>query len=173
MFDLALTEQGDILFERNLIKDTGLKVSFNFANSKTLRVNFKVEDYVPLIQTNHSLKVSFEIERLNEYDQVVTLNESDAKIQAIKIRLQTALGSLPFYPTIGSELEIYKHKSLNNKLIQKAIQDAVTKAISDLITNPAIRLEAVSGTNGKEYVQKLVIYIYEDEMLIYKYDLKG
>ena len=57
--------------------------------------------------------------------------------------------------------------------VTKAVTETVTKAISDLITNPAIRLEAVSGTNGKEYVQKLVIYIYEDEMLIYKYDLKG
>jgi phage gp46-like protein len=100
------------------------------------------------------------------------LNEHDSKIQAIKIRLQTTLGDIAGNTDIGSKLELVKHKESTDESVLSSIKTYVTEAIADIISDPEIIIKpVVSISNG--YEQKVIIYIYENEMLIYKYDLKG
>jgi phage gp46-like protein len=170
MFDLALTEKGDVLFQNDTKQKMPLVISL--CPREALKITLSAEGFLPLEQSNNALKISFDCKTDVEYKKAIMLNEHDSKIQAIKIRLQTTLGDIAGNTDIGSKLELVKHKESTDESVLSSIKTYVTEAIADIISDPEIIIKpVVSISNG--YEQKVIIYIYENEMLIYKYDLKG
>lgn len=173
MFDLALTEKGDIIFQQNTSKSNPFKICFTVSNGKSIRIQFRTEDCSPLIGSNNGIKISFNIGKTKNNKKAIIFDDRDAKIQAIKIRLQTALGDTAGRQSLGSKLETVKHKQLYNKSVQQQVITMVKEAIQDITPKVEVRVKPMAVKSGTGYVQKLIIYIYEYDILIFKYDLKG
>jgi phage baseplate assembly protein W len=173
MFDLALTEKGDIIFQQDTNKSNPFKICFAVSNGKAIRIQLRTEDCSPLLGGDNGIKVSFNIGQTKNNKKAIIFDDADAKIQAIKIRLQTALGDTAGRQSLGSELETVKHKQLYNDDVQQQVITMVKEAIQDIIQNAEVRVKPVAVKSSTGYVQKLIIYIYEYDILIFKYDLKG
>lgn len=172
MFDLALTEKGDLIFQQNINRAKPLKIQFSLTSTKTLRISFQTRDFNP-ITNNTGIKISFNIGSNQYKNKAITLNNIEAKIQAIKIRLQTSLGDISGRPNIGSALEFIKHKSLTDISTHSQTVSIVKTAIEDIVKDPKVIVKPVVSKRNGKYSQKLVIYIYENDILIYKYGLRG
>lgn len=173
MFDLALTERGDLLFVNDDTKRDPLKIKFNITNGKSLKIGFLIEDSTQVLPGENSLKIRFNMNALKNNKTGVTLNDVESKAQAIKIRLQTPIGDIANSTGIGSYIELIKHKNLNSLNVQKQLATIVKNAIVDIISNPEIVVTPDVHITERGYAQKLVIYIYDKDLLIFKYEIKG
>jgi phage baseplate assembly protein W len=172
-FDFALTEKGDILFKQNTSKSKPIKICFAITNGKAIKIKLRTEDCSPLIGSDNGIKISFNNGQNENNKKAIIFYDNDAKIQAIKIRLQTALGDTAGRQSLGSKLETVKHKQLYDKNVQQQVISMVKEAIQDIMPNADVRVKPVATKSDRGYTQKIVIYIYEYNILIFKYDLKG
>jgi hypothetical protein len=169
LFDLALTEKGDLVFKQNTQKENPLKISFIVGKAKAFKIGFQIEDCNRLTCSN-GIKIGFDIDESRYSNSAIILNDYDAKIQAIKIRLQSAVGEIAGHPELGSMLELAKHLSLNSQKIQTQVVSIVKKAIADILPDANVVVKPSVINNGKGYDQKLIIYIYDNDILIFKYN---
>jgi hypothetical protein len=173
VFDLALTSNGDLVFEKNTAKPNPLKISFNVSNGEVMSLKFKIEDCPTIVGGDNSIKISFDIKNPLRDKRVMILSDSAAKVQAIKIRLQSALGEIAERGTIGSKLELVKHRQLYEKSTSTDAVTFVKEAIADILPDAEVRVNPSVTIDDSGYEQKLSIYIYDQGFLIFKYDLKG
>jgi phage baseplate assembly protein W len=172
MFDFAITQTGDLIFtESNYIKKP-FKIRFAITKAKVLRVKFDLSDCYDEPQVQNGIKVTFNIENVRKDKKAALVFDEQAKTQAIKMRLATALGEVVDRESIGSTLEMYKHKPLFEKSTINGITAAVIDAIKDIVSNVQVKVMPVVNTSAG-YSQDMAIYIYEDGFLVFKYDLKG
>lgn len=171
MFDLALSKNGDILFEQNVDKTMPLKISFFISKANPLRVSFYTDECFPANKPVGALAISFEIEDTPGDKKGVVLSEEQAMAQLIEFRLNSAKGQILDRESIGSQLEYVKHKPLHDSVIQTLAMTYVKEAIADIMPNAEVNVEAAITYDGG-YSQGLNIYIYNEGLLIFKYQLK-
>lgn len=173
MFDLALTEKGDIVFQQNINRQKPFKICFVVSKGKAFKINFRTEDCSSLVASSNAIKISFDIGKKENNKKAIIFYDQNARIQSIKIRIQTALGDVAGRQSLGSSLETVKHKQLHDKKVQQQVITIIKEAIQDILPNADVRVKPVATKSDRGYVQKLVIYIYEYNILIFKYNLKG
>lgn len=169
MFDLAITESGDLMFLEEDKKEKDFKVTFNISAGKTLKLSFKVDNSSTIQKrTNEDLVVSFKIRNKVNNKKALTVSNNNALIQAIRIRLLTSIGEIKIRPEFGSKLELVKHRPLYDKKVQITAAEYIKDAISDILPSATIKVKPVINHN-MNYSQCLCAYIYKGDKMIYKH----
>lgn len=173
MFDFALTETGDLVFEKSESQTKPLRISFSVSDTVAFKIGLRTEDCEPLVGSANSMKISFDVNGDRRYVRALLLDDADARIQGIKIRIQTVVGDIAGRTAIGSRLEKIKHKPLYDKSVAAQAVEIVKEAIYDLMPDAIVKVqpEVVKGVKG--YTQRMSIFIYEDDILIFKYGISG
>jgi hypothetical protein len=135
-------------------------------------MKFKLEDCPALVGSPNSIKISFDVNQIQNNKKAMIIYDSEAYIQAIRIRLQSTLGEIASRETIGSKLESVKHKLLYEDSTSDKTVTYVQDAIADILPNAEVRVQPSVVRNEHGYCQNLSIYIYNSGYLIFKYDLK-
>lgn len=138
MKDFYLTPRGDLSIDNISTDHKKLEINFMTSFSNALCLNFFIED----VQNNKfsptCLQVNFEV-LLPSYDkEIKVISGDECMVQAIKIRLNSALGSIRENLDIGSTLEELVHKLIDNPNIVSSLKTSIANAISDIIPNPVI-----------------------------------
>lgn len=170
MFDFALSQSGDLIFIEK--QNTRPLFKLSFTTAKTLKLIFDVSDFDPISNNSNGIKISLNVKDLDNNKRAMILYDTNAKTQLLRIKLNTALGELPQRLDIGSKLDLVRHKPLYDPKTLSLAQSYIKEAIVDLFPNAEVRVTAsVDKTNG--YAQQLNIYIFDNDLLIFRYSLKG
>lgn len=138
MKDFYLTPRGDLSVSSINTETNRLEINFVTSKSNALCLNFYIEDvYFDKLSTT-SLFVNFNIEKPNYDKQIQLVSGDECMQQAIKIRLNSALGSIRGNVDTGSTLEEYVHELVDNKNIVDSLKMSIANAIKDIIPNPTI-----------------------------------
>ena len=164
--DLAINETGDLLFEEKpKISFPTQKIQFNLSkNSRAVKINFALSCESQPIQSNNSLKISFNIQESN---QIIasTCKNNELIAQMIRNILQTDLYELPERQDFGSKANSYKHMNINGENI-KNFKSYLSSVLSNYILNPEIEIyPTINETNG--YMQTLHVDVYSNNSLIF------
>lgn len=168
MYDLLLTDKGDIVFDEIENTKKLLEIDFVVSTSKVLNLDFYTENLEDK-KYEKGLMIEFYIaKRLhNKKDKGVTDNAY--KEQQIRIRLNTVLGTLEGNENIGSRLQLLKHKLVDDSRVEADLRKYITEAISDIVADPIIEIKQ-SETAYLNYTNNLEVTIIDSENK-YKYTL--
>ena len=167
--DFALNDNGDIAFVQSSRKSEAFQLDFLIANSNSLKLDFFVTDTKEesyLEGLTPGLIFNFYLDNI-EYDKDIFLLESEEDVifQKIKIRLNTALGTIRNNKTLGSEIDNLKHRILNGSDDDKYedIIDCVRNAIKDILPNAKITVKKLN-TIYTDYSNSLIVTIVKDKI---------
>lgn len=82
--------------------------------------------------------------------------------QAIKIRLLSSLGSIRGNTDIGSKIETVIHNFIDKDATLTTLEKLIKEAISDIITNPVIKISKVNS-KYTDYSETLKITIIDNK----------
>ena len=120
-------------------------------------------------QSQGQLKINFTTKQKTGVTHKASLvNDTEQKLQQIRIALTTERGELPNRRDIGSRLSLAKHQNIHDPENLQNIEQYVLEAISGILTSPVVRAKPEKGT-GNFYCQNVGIYIYESDILIFKF----
>lgn len=162
MKDLFLTPRGDLAIED--ISDNKQRLEINFLTSKSnaLVVNFFIEDTFSKQRSANSLLLNFNID-VPKYNKEFRLVSGDlAMEQAIKIRLLSSLGSIKGNKDIGSKIETVVHNFIDKDTTILNLEKCIQEAISDIISNPVIKIEKLNS-RYTDYSNALKIIIIDNK----------
>ena len=173
-FDFKLNNRGDILFKYSYRETSSLQFDFFTSPVNGLVFDFYIDSYtdnsylpdlIPLFAFQFCIDTP-------AYDkEIVSVSDDEEYIyQQIKIRLDSALGSIKNNENIGSELDRYRHMLLNpNKDIDfTELKACVEKAIKDIIPDAVIDI-FVKDTIFIDFTNSLIITINKDDFNYYYY----
>lgn len=145
MKDLFLTPRGDLAIENVADNKQRLEINFITSKSNALVLNFFIEDTSPKQNTNNSLLLNFNID-IPEYNKEFRIVSGDSAMeQAIKVRLLSSLGSIRGNTDLGSKLETVIHSFVDKDTTLLNLEKCIREAISDIISNPIIKIEKANG----------------------------
>lgn len=170
-YDFMINDNGDIVFVTNDLKNKRINAKFYISSNKPLNIKFNIDRVSKTNKEQHMLNVLFNLEKIKNNKTIYSVSDTSYIAQQIKMRLKTSLGELPLRRTYGTELERYMHKDINDKTIQKGIEQIVLGAISDLLNDYSVKVFPYINKNNK-YEQVMKIYIYSNNSLILDYDLR-
>ena len=148
-YDLFLTNNGDISFYTSDRRTTNEIFEYNFHVAPTNSLLFNFYTYIP------------------KYNKVVrTINEDNYIQQAIKIRLDTELGSIRGYEDMGANLHTILHSNMKNSRLTKNISEMVKAAISDILPNCSVNV-SILNTQYLNYHNSIKIVIINNEKTYY------
>ena len=162
MKDLFLTPRGDLAIED--ISDNKQRLEMNFITSKSnaLVLNFFVEDTFSKQRPINSLLLNFNI-NVPKYNKELRMVSGDlAMEQAIKIRLLSSLGSIKGNTDIGSKIETVIHSFIDKDSTLLDLERYIKEAISDIISNPVIKIEKLNS-RYTDYSNTLKIIIIDNK----------
>lgn len=162
MKDLFLTPRGDLAIED--INDNKQRLEMNFITSKSnaLVLNFFVEDTFSKQRPINSLLLNFNID-VPKYNKEFRIISGDlAMEQAIKIRLLSSLGSIKGNTDIGSKIETVIHNFIDKDSTLLELERYIKEAISDIISNPVIKIEKLNS-RYTDYSNTLKIIIIDNK----------
>lgn len=166
MIDFAINDRGDIMFEPPEKTDK-LKISFRVSDSTGLMVSFITVSHNDTI--NSQLKIGFMQKHIdNEKSKASLVNNSNQKLQAIRLALQTEYGQLKYLNEFGSKLYSIKHEDLYSKSNMKLIEAEVLKSVSKIVPGAVVIAKAEKGI-GNFSSHNVGVYIYHNELLIFKF----
>lgn len=135
-YDFLLDAHGDISFE-TVPQDNKEQLVFNFhyATSDSLCFNFLVDTHDVKTREPDMLQFNFNTyEVLN--DKVNKLISGDEFIrQAIRLQLETELGTLRENSDVGSDIYKYRHMFMNEDEVIEKIKECVSEAIKPIVSN--------------------------------------
>lgn len=162
MKDFYLTPRGDLAISNIDTDSNKLEISFITSYSNALCLNFFIEDVQPNKLSSSSLKINFDIKK-PAYDKEIKIISGDEYMQqAIKIRLNSALGSIRENLDIGSTLEEVIHELIDNQKTISSLKASIASAIYDLIPNPTIIINQ-SKSKYVDYSTGLNIIIIDND----------
>ena len=119
----------------------------------------------------HMMNITFNLNKIKYNKKIFSVSDKDYIIQQIKIRLRTSLGELPLRKTFGSTLETQMHKDIQDKIVQKNIENIVSSIVSEFLKNYSIKvIPYIDRNNG--YYQTFKINIYSNNSLILEYEME-
>lgn len=174
IFDFQLGENGDILFKQSSREKESLQFDFFTANTNGLVFNFYIDSYNNkeyLADLKPHFELDFYIDNPEDNKEIVCIdNKEDYIYQQIKIRLNSALGTIRNNETLGSKLDNYRHMLLNPDkhkgyeelilCIRDAIKDILPNAGIDIYNTPSIYTD---------FTNSLVVMITQDDLNYYYY----
>ena len=167
-YDLFLTNNGDISFYTSDRRTTNEIFEYNFhvAPTNSLLFNFSVENLNSNRIYPNQLLFNF-YTYIPKYNKVVrTINEDNYIQQAIKIRLDTELGSIRGYEDMGANLHTILHSNMKNSRLTKNISEMVKAAISDILPNCSVNV-SILNTQYLNYHNSIKIVIINNEKTYY------
>lgn len=140
MKDLFLTPRGDLAIDNNVGSSNKLELNFITSYSNSLRINFFIEDTYQKTSDKNSLSINFNIDK-PIYDKEIKMISGDKYIeQALRIRLETSLGTLRYNESIGSKLELVVHELVDEQKTMAKLKQYVREAIVDIVKDPVIEI---------------------------------
>lgn len=140
-YDFLLNSKGDISFEamsQDEIEQFVLE--FHCATSDSLLFNFFTEINGEKKREPEMLQFNFSTYEIL-YDKKNKLVTGDEYIkQAIKIQLETEIGTLRENSDIGSDLYRYRHMLMDKEVVIARIKECVTAAIKDIVPNCEVKV---------------------------------
>ena len=117
-YDFQLNKNGDILFKQSNRDNSSLQLDFYVAESKGLMFNFYIDSYIDEQEYLNDLDPEFIFEFYidtpkNNKEILCIENKEDYLYQQLKIRLNSALGTIKGNEEIGSTIDNYRHILLN------------------------------------------------------------
>ena len=140
-FDFLLNSRGDLSFESMPQKEAEqLIFNFHYATSDSLLFNFFTEINGVKKREPEMLQFNFNTYTIL-YDKENKLISGEEYIQqAIKIALETELGTLRENTDLGSDLYKYKHMFMNETKVVEYVREAVYKAIKDIVPDAVVNI---------------------------------
>lgn len=167
MIDFEISPEGDLLFEK-FEPPQGFKLGFRIAESPGLTIKFHVSDQKDLEGAGH-FKLSFLTKQKTGLSHKASLvNDNEQKLQRIRIALTTERGELPSREWIGSRLSLTRHEDLYDDSNLRRIEEYVGEAIQGILSSPEVIAKPERGV-GHFYCQTVGVYIYENDILIFKF----
>lgn len=170
MTDFILNSNGDLSFVTLDSLNSEFQLDFFISKNSSLFLDFYIENYKDfsyLKGLTPGLIFNFEISQIN-YDKEVYYNskEEDYLFQQIKIRLSSSLNTILGNEDIGSNLEYFKHKNIDENI--GAISECIKDAINDIMPNAKIKIEKIQ-TNYFDYSNSLKVIISNKDYNFYYY----
>lgn len=173
-YDFLLNKKGDILFKQSDRDNSSLQFDFFVAKSKGMMFNFYVDNFENqkyLDDLDPQFAFKFYIDN-PEYDKEIVCidSEDDLLYQQIKIRLNSALGTIKNNESLGSTLDNYRHILLNpdkNKGYAELIT-CVKDAIKDILPDAKVEIYN-SSTIYTDFCNSIVVVIVVNDVNYYYY----
>lgn len=167
-YDLYLTNTGDISFLMMDTKNVDEKLEFVFyvAPSESLLFNFNIinKNYEEIIP--NSLTFTFNsYENPYRYNTKIVTDYTYMK-QAIKLRIETELGTVVQNESLGSDVFNFMHSNMSNNRLETDIKRAIEKAIFDILPNATVEVYFLN-TDYLNYHDSIRIVITNNEEIYY------
>jgi phage baseplate assembly protein W len=169
-YDLYLTDSGDFAIGTSTVgtNDDKFEYIFHIAPTDSLLFNFNIENNETQQRVANQLDYNFYI-YTPKYDKIaIAITDKDYIQQAIKIRLDTELGTIKGNEDIGTDIYTLIHKDPTKTKIRKQICDKVKVAISDVLTNCTVSIQLIQS-KYLDYHDSVRIVIVNDEEIYYYY----
>ena len=140
-YDFFLNNKGDLSFETvDMEESEQLVFNFHYATSDSLLFNFFPEIHGTKNREQGMFQFNFNTYTVL-YDKKNKLISGDDYIrQAIKIQLETELGTLRENLDVGSDLYKYRHMFMNENAVVTQIEKVVAEAIKPLVPNSEVKV---------------------------------
>lgn len=140
-YDFLLNSKGDISFETTSVEESDhFTFNFHFATSDSLLFNFFPEINGTKEREPGMLQFNFDTYTVL-YDKKNRLISGDDYIkQAIKIALETELGTLRENEFVGSEIYKYRHMFMDEKAVITQIEKVAGEAIQQIVPNSEVKV---------------------------------
>lgn len=170
--DLLITPSGDLAFTEINSKNKRLSVNFFKSMNNALKIDFDIEGNYQEHPQKDTFVIKFNISHKLKNKRAEIVKDDAYKMQQVLIRLKTSLGELPERLTIGSMLEIVKHKNLNDEHVRLKVENIVSTAINGILSDfKVVAKPEINKDNG--YKQIMNIKIYENNELLTTYTMEG
>lgn len=172
--DFKLNKFGDILFKYSDREQTSFQFDFFTSPTNGLLFNFYIDSYVSegfLPDLDPMFSFQFYIDEPDYNKEILTISNEEYLYQQIRIRLDSALGSIKNNENIGSELDRYRHTILNPNKIKNEylnIKECIARAIADILPNATIEVFA-KDTIYTDFTNSLIVSISKGEINYYYY----
>lgn len=148
-YDFLLNKNGDISFEISpQEEDSKFVFNFHYATSDSLLFNFFSEIHGTKKREPEMLQFNFYTYEVLYNKKNKIISDEDFIRQAIRIQLETEIGTLRENYDVGSDLYKYKHSFMNENEVIVKVQDCVYNAIKDIVPNAKVNV----------YFQKTIYY---------------
>lgn len=170
MIDFILNSNGDLSFVFSDIENEQFQLDFFTSKNNALFFNFYIENFKDFSYLNNltpGLIFNFETFHI-DYNKEIYYNfsEEDYILQQIKIRLSSPLGTIMGNENIGSKLDLYKHKNIDDSI--NSISECTKEAINDILPNANIKVEKINS-GYFDYTDSLKITISNNDYNFYYY----
>lgn len=170
MFDFAITEKGDLVFE-DQPKTNKLKIDFAISNHQAIKINFFVSPVSQVIPVNNNFKISFKTKKAiaAAKHKVSAVEGKDYVAQQIAIKTKTEITDLANRKEIGSRLSTMRHCNINSPSNLSKIQDIVYDSIKDILPYAEIVAKNETGIGPFSY-QNITVHIFNNNEKIYSFN---
>jgi phage baseplate assembly protein W len=140
-FDFYLDSRGDLSFETASREETEqFTFNFHYATSDSLLFNFFTEIHGTKKREPGMLQFNFNTYEVL-YDKKNRIITGDDYIQqAIRLQLETEIGTLRENETMGSDLYKYKHMFMDEREVINVIKECVSRAIKDIVPDAEVNV---------------------------------
>lgn len=164
MYDLMLTNNGDIVFEISEQLKDSLTIDFVISQSNALMIDFFIDNFADNNITS-GLEINFNIFKTLNNKSCREVIGQDYYEQAIRIRLDSAIGSIKGNEQIGSKLDLYKHEYIDSASLESNLKRIIKEAIVDILPNASITLSKAK-TQYLDYTNSYVVNIIDKDKYI-------
>ena len=170
MIDFVLNSNGDLSFFASDPNSNQFQLDFFTSNNSSLLFDFYIENFKSssyLKDLKPELVFNFELSNI-EYNKDIycTTSEEDYLFQQIKIRLSSPLETIMGNESIGSTLDYYRHKNIDENIY--TISECIKNAIKDIMPNVKVNVEKI-GNAYFDYTDSLKITISNKDYNFYYY----
>lgn len=165
MKDLFLTPRGDLAITETVNQRSRLEINFLVTYSNALCIDFYIEDTYSNELPKNSLCINFNTKHLEYNKELRTITGNDALVQAIKIRIMSALGSIKGNENIGSRIEEVIHEFIDTPNLHNNLVKIIQEAISDIVPSSEVSINKLTS-KYLDYSNCLEITIKEKDQII-------
>ena len=166
--DLYLTNNGDLSFyikDSKLRSDT-LEYNFHVATSASLLLNFYMETFEENSKKTNPFVYEFYVYTPENNKTSSTIDGNNYIQQAIKIRIQSEIGTIRGNETLGTDIHTLIHSNMSNSRLAVTLGAKVKNAISDILPNATVNIYFLN-TDYLNYHESIRIVIINNENTYY------
>ena len=165
-YDFLLNSRGDLSFEAAPKEEIEQFVfNFHYATSDSLLFNFFTEIHGTKKREPEMLQFNFNTYEVL-YDKKNKLITGDEYIkQAIKMQLETEMGTLRENKDVGCDLYKLKHAFMNEKATLELIRSTAQEAIKDIVPNAKVHVYFQKTAYYDFYNAVKISVIFEDKIM--------
>lgn len=168
MIDLALNDNGDIIFEENEGFEESLLLNFIVSNSSSLQLSLYIDNRTSDEYESNVLQLNILLDVPRYNKEIQTISNEEFYEQAIKLRISTALNSVAGNLDMGSKVESFKHRTITEKRLFEYLEQEIKRCLNDIIPNADIKIEK-QKTYYREFYNALKITVINKGKYYYYY----